>query len=121
MTKAAKQRLLASRFFHEVAEIVKAWDYYLHIGNREAADEMMHKWQIAKLALEHITGNLYGFSRNGETYSIVNERDYSDRLIVEKSVHNDHDKIICRKCGKPVDPEWHDHADEPLDDGHDDY
>ena len=82
MTKAAMKRLLKSKFFHEVMEVVTAWDYYLAIGDRKASDEMMHKWEMAKLALEHITGNLYGFSRNGETYSIVNERDYSDRIFI---------------------------------------
>ena len=82
MTKAAMTRLKKSEFFHEVCEVVVAWDYYLHINDRAAADEMMHKWSMAKLALEHITGNLYGFSRNGETVSIVNERDYSDRIFI---------------------------------------
>jgi len=85
LSKAAKDRLIKSKFFHEVEEIVKAWDYYLLTNNREASQEMMHKWEIAKLALEHITGNLYGFSRNGVTYSIVNERDYDDRLIIGKT------------------------------------
>lgn len=79
MTKAAMNRLTTSNFWHETCEIVIAWDYYLHTGDREAANECMHKWEMAKLALEHITGNTYGFSRNGETVSIVNERDYNDR------------------------------------------
>lgn len=87
MTKAAKQRLLGSKFFHEVEATVKAWDYYLQTGDREAADEMMREWKVAKLALEHITGNVYGFSRNGETYSIVNEQDDDDRLIVGESAY----------------------------------
>jgi hypothetical protein len=82
MTKAAMKRLLKSEFFLEVQMVVKAWDYYLNAGDKELANEMMHKWEMAKLALEHITGNIYGFSRNGETYSIVNERDYGERLIV---------------------------------------
>jgi hypothetical protein len=86
ISKAAMERLMKSKFFHEVEEIVKAWDYYLNEGNREASNEMFHKWEIAKLALEHITGNIYGFSRNGETYSIVNEHDYNDKLIVGESV-----------------------------------
>ena len=86
MTKAAKERLLKSKFFHEVDEVVKAWDYYLSTGEKELANEMMHKWSIAKLALEHITGNVYGFSRNGETYSIVNERDRNDILLAGNSV-----------------------------------
>jgi hypothetical protein len=81
MSKAEMKRLRESEFFHEVEEVVKAWDYYLTKNDREKSDEMMHKWEIAKLALEHITGNLYGFSRNGVTYSIVNERDYNDRII----------------------------------------
>jgi hypothetical protein len=85
ISKAAMKRLMKSEFFHEVEEIVKAWDYYLLTNNREASKEMMHKWEIAKLALEFITGNLYGFSRNGVTYSIVNERDYEDRLIIGKT------------------------------------
>jgi hypothetical protein len=93
MSKAAMKRLLRSEFFHNVEELVKAWDYYL--GNnrkhaeqyRKEADEMMHKWDMAKLALEYITGNIYGFSRDGTgNYGIVNERDYSDRIIVG---HND--------------------------------
>ena len=86
MTKAAMERLLKSEFFHEVAEVVKAWDYYLTVGDRESADEMMHKWDMAKFALEYITGNLYGFSRNGETYGIVNERDYNERILIGDSV-----------------------------------
>jgi hypothetical protein len=85
MTKAAMKRLLKSEFFHEVAEVVKAWDYYLTVGDRKSSDEMMHKWSMAKLALEHITGNIYGFSRNGETYSIVNKRDYNERLLIGAS------------------------------------
>ena len=86
MTKAAMKRLLKSDFFHEVEEVVKAWDYYLAIKDRKSSDEMMHKWSMAKLALEHITGNIYGFSRNGETYSIVNERDHNDILLAGNSV-----------------------------------
>ena len=86
MTKAAEARLRKSNFFREVVDIAGAWDYYLTIGDREAANEMMHKWEMAKLALEHITGNLYGFTRDGETYGIVNERDYNDRPITGKSI-----------------------------------
>jgi hypothetical protein len=65
-------------------KFLKAWDFYLGRGkdDEECAKEMMHKWEMAKLALEHITGNIYGFSRNGETYSVVNERNYDERLIV---------------------------------------
>ena len=84
MTKAAMKRLLKSDFYHEVYAIIKAWDYYLRIDDKETADEMMHKWSIAKLALEHITGKLYGFSRDSEGCSLVNERDYNDRLFVIK-------------------------------------
>lgn len=82
MTKAAMERLKRSEFFHTTCEVVTAWDYYLYTKNKEAADEMMHKWEIAKLALELITGETYGFSRNGETVSIVNERDYNDRIFI---------------------------------------
>jgi len=86
MTKAAMKRLLKSDFFHEVEAVVKAWDYYLAIEDKTSADEMMHKWHMAKSALEYITGNIYGFSRNGKTYSIVNERNYDDRLLTGNSV-----------------------------------
>lgn len=85
MTKAAKTRLEKSDFFHEVCDIIVAWDYYLHINDRESADECMHKWEMAKKALEFITGELYGFSRNGETVSIVNERNYDDRIFIHKA------------------------------------
>ena len=88
ISKAAMKRLKKSEFFHEVENVVKAWDYYLRNGNRhdnpdrKDAEEMMHKWGMAKLALEHITGNIYGFSRDGVgNYSVVNERDYNDRII----------------------------------------
>lgn len=84
MTKAAKTRLEKSDFFHEVCDIIVAWDYYLHINDRKSADECMHKWEIAKKALEFITGELYGFSRNGETVSIVNERNYDDRIFIHE-------------------------------------
>jgi hypothetical protein len=86
MTTAAMKRLRKSEFFSELVMVVKAWDYYLTTGEKELANEMMHRWEMAKLALEHITGNIYGFSRNGETYSIVNERDYNDRLFIDHSV-----------------------------------
>ena len=85
MTKAAMDRLVKSDFFREVCETVEAWDYYLHAKDREAADECMHKWMMAKLALKHITGKSYGFSRDGETVSIVNEADYSDTLFKTKA------------------------------------
>ncbi len=88
MSKAAMQRLVKSEFFHEIRNVVAAWDYYLTIRDQEQADAMAEKWCMAKLALEHITGNLYGFSRNDETYSIVNERDYNERLILETSAAN---------------------------------
>jgi len=82
ISKASMNRLLKSKFFHDTEEIVKAWDYYLLIGAGEEARGMMHKWQIAKLALEHITGNSYGLSRDGAgNYSIVNEKDHSDRIV----------------------------------------
>ena len=82
MTKAAKDRLENSDFFHEVCETVIAWDYYLHTGNKKVADEFMYKWQMAKLALKFITGETYGFSRNGETVSIVNERNDDDCIFI---------------------------------------
>jgi len=93
LSKAAMDRLVKSEFFHEVESIVQAWDYYLLVieqkrrnrieydDEKKCCNEMMHKWDVAKLALEFITGNIYGFSRNGETYGVVNERDYSDRII----------------------------------------
>jgi len=85
MSKAARKRLMKSEFWHRVKDIVTAWDYYLATGDHKSADECMREWNMAKLALEHITGELYGFTRNGETYGIVNERDYEDRPIFEKS------------------------------------
>ncbi len=85
MTKAAMARLKGSKFYHEVCDIVIAWDYYLNTNDRASADECMHKWMMAKLALEHITGNTYAFSRDGEIVSIVNERDYSDRIFIAKA------------------------------------
>ena len=86
MSKAARERLTKSDFWHRVQEIVKAWDYYIATGDKESAAECMHEWSMAKLALEHITGELYGFTRNGETYGIVNERDYTDKPFAAKSV-----------------------------------
>jgi len=85
MTKAVMKRLLKSEFFHEVKAVIEAWDYYLTAGDKELADEMMHKRLMAKLALEYITGNIYGLSRNGETYSLVNEQNYDDRLLIGQS------------------------------------
>jgi len=94
LSKAAMNRLLRSEFFHNVDDIVKAWDYYLLVieqkrrnrleydDEKKCIDEMMHKWSVAKLALEFITGNIYDFSRDGNgNYSVVNEGDYSDRII----------------------------------------
>lgn len=81
MTKKAMNEFLKSDFYNELCGLVKAWDYYLKVGNKEFADQMMHKWSIAKLALKHITGKTYGFSRDGVgKFSIVNEHDYDDRL-----------------------------------------
>jgi len=81
-SKAEMKRFRESKFFHKVEETVKAWDFYLKKGEKENADKMMYQWDMAILAFEYITGNLYGFSRNGEgDYSVVNERDYSDRII----------------------------------------
>jgi len=85
-SKAAMRRLLKSNFFNEVIEIVKAWDYYLITGERDLAKEMMDKWFVAKEALEFITGNAYGFSRNGTTFSIVNKSNYDDRLFIGLSI-----------------------------------
>jgi len=80
MTKKTMNEFLKSEFYREVCEIIKAWDYYMKTKD-PTADEMMHKWCVAKLAIKHITGKTYGFSRDGHgNYSIVNERDYSDRL-----------------------------------------
>jgi len=86
ISKAAMKRLLKSKFFCEVIEIVKALDYYLTTGERDLAKEMMDKWFVAKKALEFITGNVYVFSRNDTTFSIVNERNHDDRLFVGLSV-----------------------------------
>ena len=95
ITKAAMKRLMESKFFHDVEETVKAWDYYLKNNDRESADEMMYRWSMGKLALEYITGNLYGFSRDGAgNYSVVNERDYNDRIIIGR---NDYDLSVTEK------------------------
>jgi len=91
LSKTAMNRLKNSEFFHDIENTVKAWDYYLldveqkRRNNLEydtkPVDEMMRKWEVQKVALKYITGNLYGLSRNGDTYSVVNERDYNDRII----------------------------------------
>ena len=86
MSKAAMKRLLKSEFFKETAETVQAWDYYLTEGNKELADEMMREWFVAKLALEHITGKSYELSRNGETFSIVNEKNRGDIIVAGHSI-----------------------------------
>ena len=79
---ASMQRLIKSDFFHEVEGLVQAWDYFLGTGDEERAAELMHKWKIAKLALKHITGNYYRFSRDGTgNYSVVDEINHSDRII----------------------------------------
>ena len=99
LSKAAMKRLVESEFFNEVLCVVKAVDYYLlecslYRGKNKhdetvaqyTADEMMRKWNIAKLALKHITGNTYRFSRDGEgNYSVVNERDSSDKIITGRN------------------------------------
>ena len=82
MSKAARKRLMKSEFWHRIVDIVKAWDCYLAIGDNKSADACMHEWSMAKLALEHITGESYGFTRNGKTYGIVNERDCTDCPIL---------------------------------------
>lgn len=84
MSKAATQRLITSDFYHEVYATVKAWDYYLRTDDKEAADEMMHKWTMAKLALKFITGKSYGFMRDNKSFSLVNEADYTDILFREQ-------------------------------------
>lgn len=81
MSKAAMQRLMGSDFYHEVYEVLQAWDYYLRANDRKEADEMMHKWGMAKLALKHITGKSYGFSRDDEGWRLVNGADYDDILM----------------------------------------
>ena len=86
ISKAAMKRLLGSKFFREVKEVVRAWDYYISTGEQEMANEMMHKWFMIKEALEFITGNVYGFSRDGTTYSVVNERNYDDMLFIGFSI-----------------------------------
>jgi hypothetical protein len=85
MTKAAKNRLLKSEFFHEVEAIVDAWDYYLVVGDQASANEMASKWFTIKPALEYITGKPYSFSRKNGIYSIVNDLDHNDRLLVAYS------------------------------------
>lgn len=84
MTKAAMTRLMKSEFFRNTCDVVTAWDYYLSNGDQEAANEMMHKWSVAKLALEVITGKVYGFSRTDKEIRIVNVADYTDELFVYK-------------------------------------
>jgi hypothetical protein len=81
MTKAAMARLKKSKFFEEVQAVLKAWDYYLESGDKALVNETMQRWEMAKLALEHITGNTYVSIRGGGTYSVVNRRDHNDRLL----------------------------------------
>ena len=82
MRKKVSEKLKASEFFYEVCKTVTLWDYYLQVDNRESAKECMGKWTMAKSALEYITGEIYGFSRNSEMISIVNERNDKDILFV---------------------------------------
>ncbi len=105
LSKAAMDRLVRSEFFHTVRDMVGAWDYYLmeyrayRVEDAERAmkaqrdaDVMMHQWAIAKLALKHITGNIYSFTRNGEgDYAVVNEDDCNDRIIIGR---NDYKKEV---------------------------
>jgi hypothetical protein len=82
ISKAAMGRLVRSEFFHEVEAVVKAWDWYLQKNDKPCADEMMHKWFMAKPALKFITGETYAFSRDGNgNYYVVNEKDTGDRII----------------------------------------
>ena len=81
MSKAARERLMKSDFWNRTCEIIVAWDYYLTTNDRESSDECMHEFNMAKLALEHITGELYGFTRNGETSTKENPmQDYHDDI-----------------------------------------
>ena len=81
-SKVSTARLKKSSFFMEVEAVAKAWDYYLETGDKEKAQQMMYEWLMAKLALEHITGKVYGFSRKGDgNYSVVNEKDRDDILF----------------------------------------
>lgn len=43
----------------------------------------------------------------------------AQRIINESRIElgiSEHDCCICPQCGKFIDPEWHDHADESRDD-----
>jgi len=82
ISKAAMTRLMKSDFFCEVLGTVKAWDYYVAVGDKELAGEMMSNWLMARSALEFITGNIYKLSRNGETYSVENEFNKDEKIII---------------------------------------
>jgi len=85
MSKAAKKRLMGSKFFHEVEELLKAFSYYQAEGDTQTAEEMWHKWEIARLALEYITGNSYEFTQYEKYFAVVNYHNREDKLIIVKT------------------------------------
>ena len=83
MSKAARNRLERSEFYRDTVETVHAMNYYQYKKETKQADEMMIRWQIARLALEHITGKRYEFKRTEihEGLSVYAVRNGEDVLI----------------------------------------
>jgi hypothetical protein len=85
MSNAAMQRLLKSDFFWALRDVIRAWDFYVAKNEDQNAFQMQCKWEMAKLALEHMTGKTYHFSRTDTHYGVVSG-DGVDKLFFEKRI-----------------------------------
>lgn len=84
MSKVAMKRLMESDFYQEVRNTIIALDSYIANHDSQMISIQYEKWNMAKMALKHITGKTYVFTRDDEGFGLVNEFDCEDILFFEK-------------------------------------
>lgn len=99
--KLNKAKFLKTEFGSEMECVIKAWDMALQQPRNEAKTLRdlawcQAQWEVYKLALKHIYGVEYFFSRTYEYFGICTE-DESDWLMkVDRELSNDSRYIVTK-------------------------
>lgn len=84
LKKLNKEKFLKTEFGSNMKECVTAWDKWLSIGDRKAAEWCQAQWEVYKAAIRQFYGVEYFFTRTDEYFGVVTEDETDWLFKVEK-------------------------------------
>lgn len=81
--KFDKQKFLQYEFGSTLKEMIKAWAYYIDVGDRQNALTFQYRWEVFQLALRYFYGLEY-YTTIMDGYFGVVSKDNKDWLVKVK-------------------------------------